>query len=182
MPSKIEKQLTPEQVVELLETLVRTPGGQVLRVIQAEAAKRGIEISPMGATSFRDGALHPYIAKLKAARQKSEMLAEAVTAGDESGLLAAARTGLAEQVVDFILTEEPNAKGFGGLAKTLSMLSSSNQGDRLLAVRLSEYEARDAERKAAAAKLEAKKTRLVKKGGLSDEAIGLMEEAIGLSS
>ena len=61
MPSKIESQLTPEQVVELLETLVKTPGGHVLRVIQAEAEKRGITVSPMGASSFRDATLHPYI-------------------------------------------------------------------------------------------------------------------------
>lgn len=180
--NKIEKQLTPEEVVGLLEVLAKTPGGKVLRVIQGEAEKRGISVSLMGAASFRDAALHPYIAKLKAARQKSEMLAEAVTAGDEGGLLSAARTGLAEQVVDFIMTEEPDPKGFGGLAKTLSMLSGAHQGDRLLAAKLAEYEARDEARKAEAAKLEARKNRLVKKGGLSDEAIKLMEEAVGLSS
>ena len=182
MPSKIETELTPEQVVELLETLAKTPGGSVLRVIQAEAEKRGISVSLMGATSFRDGALHPYIAKLKAARQKSEMLAEAVTAGEESGLLAAARTGLAEQVVDFIMTEEADPKGFGGLAKTLSMLSGANQNDRLLAVKLAEYVARDEARKAEAAKLEARKTALVQKGGLSPEAIALMEATMKILS
>ena len=182
MPSKIETQLTPEQVVELLDTLVKTPGGHVLRVIQAEAQKRGITVSPMGASSFRDATLHPYIVKLRAARHKSEMLAEAVTAGDESGLLQAARTGLAEQVVDFIMSEGVEAKEFSGLAKTLSMLSGANQGDRLLAVKLAEYVARDEARKAEAAKLEARRTALVQKGGLSEEAIALMEATMKILS
>ncbi len=180
MASKIEKELTPAEVVELLETLAKTPGGHMLSVIQEEAEKRGIKVSLMGATSFRDGALHPYLEKLKHARQKSEMLAEAITAGDEGGLLAGARTALAEQVVDFLMNEGANVKQFGGLAKTLSMLSSSHQGDRLMAARLLEFEAKEEGRKAEAEKLNAKKRALVEKGGLSQEAIELMEESLQL--
>lgn len=180
MASKIETELTPLEVVELLETLAKTPGGHVLTVIQAEAKKRGIEVSLMGASTFRDGALQPFLAKLKSAKQKSVALAEAVTAGDESGLLAATRTALAEQVFDFVMEEEPDAKNFGGLAKTLSMLTSANTGDRMAAAKLREMEAKDEERKASLAKLEARKNAIKKKGGFSDEAIALMEETIGL--
>lgn len=182
MASKIEKELTPAEVVELLETLAKTPGGHMLSVIQDEAEKRGIKVSLMGATSFRDGALHPYLEKLKHARQKSEMLAEAITAGDEGGLLAGARTALAEQVVDFLMNEGATVKQFGGLAKTLSMLSSSHQGDRLMAARLLEFEAKEEERQNAKVRLEEKKAAITKKGGMSDEAISLMEEALGLLS
>jgi hypothetical protein len=180
MPSKIEKELTPEQVVELLETLAKTEGGAVLRVIQAEARKRGIEVSLVGASSFRDGALHPYLAKLKAARQKSEMLADAVAEGDESGLLAGARTILAERVADFLLDDGDgvNQKQFSALAKTLAMLSGANQSDKITNARLREYEAKEAERSAAKAVLEKRKGQLLEKGGLSAEAIQLMEDTL----
>lgn len=181
MASKIEKELTPEEVVELLVTLANTPGGEILRVIQAEAAKRGVEISTTGATSFRDAALHPYLAKLKMARQKSEMLAEAVTAGDETGLLSGGRTALAEKVVDFLMTDEATPKQFSSLALTLQMLSSSNQGAKMTEARLREFEAKEEARAAEKAKLEKRKTALVRKGGLSEEAIALMDEALGLS-
>lgn len=180
MASKISKELTPEELVELLETLAKTPGGHLLRVIQAEAEKRGIEVSLMGATSFRDGEVLPYIAKLKSARQKSLALAEAVTAGDEQGLLAAARTGLAEQVFDFITEDAVDPDNFGALANTLSKLSGSNQADRITAARLKEYEVKEEQRQREAAKLEKRKNALKKKGGLSDEAIQLLEESINL--
>lgn len=180
MPSKIEKELTPEEVVELLETLVATPGGHVLRVIQEEAEKRGIQVSLMAASSFRDSALQPFLEQLKSAKRKSMALAEAVTAGDEQGLLAAARTGLAEQVFDFVMEKEPDSKNFGGLAKTLSMLSGSNQADSITQARLREYKVKDEERLAAKAKLEERKSAMVNKGGLSQEAIELMEESLNL--
>lgn len=180
MPSKIEKELTPEQVVELLDTLAKTPGGAVLRVIQEEAEKRGLKISPMSATSFRDGALHPYLARLKMARQKSEMLAEAVTSGDETGLLAGGRTALAEKVVDFLMTDDATPKQFSSLALTLQMLSSSNQNDKMTAVKLRNFEVREEERLAAKAKLEQRKNALTEKGGVSMEAIELMEDALQL--
>lgn len=180
MATKIEKELTPEEVVELLDTLAKTPGGMTLATIQAEVKKRGIKVSLMGATSFRDAALHPYLEKLKLARQKSEMLAEAVTAGDETGLLSGGRTALAEKVVDFLMTDEATPKQFSSLALTLQMLSSSNQGAKMTEARLREFEAKEESRQAEKAKLEKRKTALVRKGGLSDEAIKLMDDAVGL--
>lgn len=180
MASKIERELTPVEVVELLDKLASTPGGAVLRVIQEEARKRGIEVSPMGAASFRDGALHPYLVKLREARQKSTMLAEAVAAGDETGLLTSARTMLADKINDVLMSDEVTDKQIGGLSKALGMLSSANQQGRMTEARLKEYEARDEERREAKAKLDTRKKALAKKGGLSKEAIELMEEAINL--
>lgn len=187
MASKIEKELTPEEVVELLVTLANTPGGHILRVIQAEAEKRGVKISQMGASTFRDGTLHPYLEKLKMARQKSEMLAEAMTAGDESGLISGGRTALAEKVVDFLMTDDATPKQFSSLALTLQLLSSSNQGDkkteaalRMVEARLREFEAKEEERKRETAKLIERKNALTKKQGLSKEAIELMEQTFEL--
>jgi hypothetical protein len=185
MPSKIEKELTPEEVVGMLDTLAKTPGGDVLRVIQAEAEKRGIKVSLMGASSFRDGALHPYITRLREAKLKSEMLADAITSGDETGLLAGARTTLAEQMIDFLMTDGATPKQFSSLAMALNMLSSSNQGDKktaaaleVTAARLREFEAKEEERKQKAQELDRRKRALVEKGGLSEEAVALMEEAL----
>ncbi|MEO5914852.1 MAG: hypothetical protein ABIS50_11505 [Luteolibacter sp.] len=180
MSSKVEKELTPEEVVELLEALAKTPGGHVLAVIKEAAKKRGVEISLMGASSFRDGALHPYLTRLREARHKSEMLAEAVTAGDESGLLAGGRTALAEKVVDFLMTDDATPKQFSSLALTLQMLSSSNQGDKLTQAKLRAFEVKEEERQAAKQKIEEKKAALIKKGGVSKEAIELMEESLEL--
>ena len=185
MPSKIEKELTPEEVVGMLDTLAKTPGGDVLRVIQAEAEKRGIKVSLMGASSFLDGALHPYITRLREAKLKSEMLADAITSGDETGLLAGARTTLAEQMIDFLMTDGATPKQFSSLAMALNMLSSSNQGDKktaaaleVTAARLREFEAKEEERKRKAQELDRRKRALVEKGGLSEEAVALMEEAL----
>lgn len=182
MASKIETELTPEQVVELLDVLAKTPGGEVLRVIQAAAAKRGIEISLPSASTFRDAALKPFLERLKSAKHKSEMLAKAVTAGDENGLLASARTLLAEKINDVLTTDDVamNEKQMLSLSKSLGTLSISNQGDRMTAARLREYEAKEAARKESALKLEARKNAIKKKGGFSDEAIALMEETLGL--
>lgn len=187
MASKISKELTPEQVVELIATLAKTPGGKMLRVIQAEAKKRGVEISIMGATSFRDEELQPYLETLKRAKAKSELLATALIDGDESGLLASNRMLLAEKVSDFLLTEETSPKQFSSLALTLQMLSSANQGDKktnaaleLAQAKLREFEAKEQARKDAAAKLERRANAIKRKGGLSDEAIQLLEESINL--
>lgn len=180
MGSKIESELTPEEVVELLEALAKTKGGEKLRVIREAAKERGIEVSLMGASSFRDGALHPYLEKLKMAKQTSQMIAEVAEAGDETGLLVGGRTKLAEEVLDFLMTNKPDVKEFSGLAKTLSMLSGSNQGDRMAAAKLKEMEAKEEERQAEKKKLEEKFNKAKEKGSLSQEAIELIEEQIQL--
>jgi Protein of unknown function (DUF3486) len=180
VPSKLETSLTPEQVVELLETLAKTPGGVILREIQAAAKLRGIEISLPSASNFRDKALEPYLQKLKHAREKSLALAEAVTEGDESGLLTSARTLLAERINDLLLADdyEQGEKEFLALSKALSGLSSSNQGDRMTRARLRELEAKELDRKKQAELLEGRKTALLEKGGISAEAIRLFEDAV----
>lgn len=181
MGSKVAKELTPVEVVELVAALANTPGGHILRVIQDEAAKRGIDISLMGATSFRDAELNPFLEKLRNARAKSQALSEALTGGDEAGLLSAGRIMLAEKINDLLMADgEINRKDLGGLAKALSGLTTANTGDRMTAARLRELEAKEAERQAAKATLEEKRKALVKKGGVSKEAIELMEEQFQL--
>lgn len=182
MASKIERKLTPAEVVEMLDTLVKTEGGVVLRVIQEEAKKRGLDISPMSARSFRDAKLKPYLERLALIKEKSKALAEMMTDGDEAGLLATARVNLAEKVSDYLMDEEIESKEYPSLAKTLTMLSSANQGDAVTRARLREFEAKEEERKAEAAKLEERKRALVNKGGLSEEAITLMEETLKILS
>ena len=59
MPSKIEKELTPEEVVELLATLAKTPGGHILRVIQEEAQKRQAQQAPQGSPQTMPGLAQP---------------------------------------------------------------------------------------------------------------------------
>lgn len=181
MASKIEKELTPKQVVELLETLAKTPGGKVLRVIKDEAKKRGIEVSLMGATSFRDSTLQPYLDKLKNAKNKSQALAAAVADGDESGLLSSARTMLAEKINDVLMSDENvPKKEFLALSLALKGLTSANTGDRLATARLRELEAKEEERQRAKALLEEKFNNLKNKGALSKESIELMEEQFQL--
>jgi len=138
--TKIETRLSPAEVVELLHTLIATPGGDKLRVIREEAAKRGIAISISGAAAFRDAALSPFLETLRKAKEKSKLLAEMVSDGDESGLLAAGRTKLAEQVTDFIMGDGADPEQYAALAKTLSLLSGSHQADRVTALRVRKME------------------------------------------
>lgn len=182
MASKIADKLTPIEVAEFLEGLAKTEGGEKLRVIQAEAEKRGIRVSLMGASTFRDNELKPYLEKLKFAKEKSAILSEALADGSEEGLLAGARTRLAEGIVDFLMTDEVQPKQFSSLAVALQMLSSSNQGERGLRIRLAKYESDERERREAAEELQRKKNSIVEKGGLSEEAIQLMEETLKILS
>lgn len=177
MATKVAKELTPVEVVELVVALANKKGGEVLRVIQDEAKARGVNISLMGATSFRDSELNPFLEKLRNARAKSQALSEALTGGDEAGLLSTARIMLAEKINDLLMADgEMDRKDFAGLAKALSGLTTANTGDRMTVARLKVLEAKEEERQAAKATLEEKRNALVKKGGLSKEAIALMEE------
>lgn len=183
MASKIADKLTPIEVAEFLEKLAKTEGGEKLRVIQMEAEKRGIRVSLMGAATFRDGELKPYLERLKYAREKSLALAEAVTAGDEDGLLASGRTLLADKINDLLLADvDMGEKEYLALSKALGSLSTSNQGERGLRIRIARYEREEQERREAAELLEQKKRSIVEKGGLSEEAIALMEETLKILS
>ena len=59
--------------------------------------------------------------------------------------------------------------------EAVAKLRQSNQSEKLALARLREYEAKEELRLRAAEELERKKLALVKKGGLSDEALELME-------
>lgn len=183
MASKIEDSMSPAEVVELLLALAETEGGEKLRIIRDEAQKRGVQVSLMGATTFRDNQLKPFLEKLKFAKEKSSALAAVMEGGGEEGLLASARTRLAEEMSDFLMADGPvSKKDFVSLAKALSALSASNQGDRALRMRIAQYEAQEKERQEAAARLEEKKKKMLEKGGLSEEAIALMEETLKILS
>lgn len=66
--SKIETELSEEQLQEFCTRLANTPK-LTLKKLQSMAAELGIEVSLMGAKSFRDGAFAEHIEKCAA--QKS---------------------------------------------------------------------------------------------------------------
>ena len=65
--SKIETELSEEQLQDFCSRLANTPK-LTLKKLQSMAAELGIEVSLMGAKSFRDGAFAEHIEKMRRAK------------------------------------------------------------------------------------------------------------------
>jgi hypothetical protein len=98
---KISQTLAPEDLEAFCGALLSLPVGQrTLARIQALAAARGIAISPMSATAFRDGTLNDYATRLRLKAERAATIASAASGGQS--LAAAAETLLAESIFDHL--------------------------------------------------------------------------------
>jgi hypothetical protein len=97
MATKIEQALTPEQLHDFLRRAAQLPGSQ-LKDIQALAAECGIEISLMGARSFKKGPFADYLAELKAKREFAEDISTVAKGG--MGMADASATILSQKIFD----------------------------------------------------------------------------------
>lgn len=102
MPTIIEQKLSDERLEKFLAELHATPGTRTLRVIQETAARYGIKISPMAATSFRDGPLDDYLAALKAKSERAQRVAAYAREG--VSMTEAASLRLQESVFDKLMS------------------------------------------------------------------------------
>lgn len=175
MPNKIEQELSAEELEGFVKELAALPG-LTLAKIQAAARTRGINVSLMSASAFRDKNLAEYLHRLRGASESAQLIAEAISGNAEGNILDGAALMLSQRINDLLVP--------GGVADlteirqavaAVAQLRQSNQSEKLALARLREYEAKEELRKRAAEELERKKQALVQKGGLSEEALELME-------
>lgn len=175
MPNKIEQELSAEDLEAFVKELAGLKG-LTLAKIQSAAKERGIEISLMSASAFRDKNLAGYLQRIRGASESAKAIAEALANQAEGNLLDGAALMLSQRITDLLMADGVvQLDDIRSAIDAVSKLRASNQGEKLLAARLREYEVKEAERKAAAEELERRKQALVSRGGLSEEALDLME-------
>lgn len=175
MPNKIESAMTAEELADFLGELAGMRG-ITLAKIQEAARGRGIEISLMGATSFRDKNLAGYLARMREASAGAKMIADAISGGAEGNILDGAALILSQKLNDVLMADEvQDLKEIRAAIAAVARLRASNSSEKLSAARLREYEAAEAARRDAAAVLEERKHALVKRGGISEDALALIE-------
>ncbi len=107
--NKIAQTLSPQDLSEFIDECWHTQGGLTLSKIQGLAEKRGLKISLMAATSFRDTTFARHLASIKQARELGEQIKELKRTGgnvaDSLGDL------LSHKVMDLLTREEGSATG-----------------------------------------------------------------------
>lgn len=182
---KIEAELGADACQELVAALAAEPN-ITLKRIQEIARERGIEVSLMGAKTFRDGPFESHLAKLAAARDLALKVAGIQEQNTGATLADAASAVIANIVFDELSSgaarvDEQGNIDLDTLSKVVARLRTGDQRGRLLEAKLREMEAKEAERKAKARELQAQMTKDKQgKQGLTRETLERIEELIGL--
>lgn len=193
MPTLIEQKLSEQQLEKFLSDLHATPGTRTLRVIQELAARYGIKISGMAASSFRDGPLEEYLTTLKAKSERAQRVAAYAREG--VSMTEAASIRLQESVFDKLMSgdvedltaEERNIysliieRARLGDQRGAKLAADLKLRDEQLAELRAEREKREASLRAAAAALQ--KTTDKPKASpdeIRSQAVALIDEVMGI--
>lgn len=146
MPNKIEGSLSHAQLAALLDELRGVSAKPTLAQIQEAAARHGVQVSLMGAKTFRDSTFDAHLARLRAGREKSAQILAAVREGGAHPLDAVEEAAAADLLDAYTSGEEVDT---AALVKTALALRSSiesrhdrNRADAELERKLRETEAR----------------------------------------
>lgn len=205
MPGKIENTLSVEQLDAFLAELRGLSAKPTLAQIQEAAKRYGVEVSLMGAKTFRDNTFAGHLARLSNGREKAAQILAAVREGGAHPLDAVEEAAAADLLDAYTSGEDVDT---GAIVKIALQLRASleqrkdrDRQDADLARKLRETEskiqladsqlklrdqqiakledaARERAEKNAAAK--AALSQLRKKGGLTKEALAEMEAAAAL--
>lgn len=80
-PNKIEQSLSLAQLQAMLEELKALAAKPTLAQIQAVAKRYGVEVSLMGAKTFRDNTFEAHLARLARGREKTQTVLKAIGGG-----------------------------------------------------------------------------------------------------
>ena len=176
--SKIETSLSEDALQDFCKTLAATPN-LTLKKLQSMAAERGIEVSLMGARTFRDGAFKEHLERLRKARDLARQVAE-FNNSDAAGTLADAGAAVLMQKVFDEMTA--GAVDVDVLSKIIARWRSGDHRQRelnaklqLMEKQIAEYERRDREREERKAEL----SKAISKG-LGKATLREIEEKIKL--
>lgn len=193
MPTLIEQKLSEEQLEKFLAELHATPGTRTLRVIQEAAARHGIQISGMAASSFRDGPLEDYLTALKAKSERAQRVAAYAREG--VSMTEAASIRLQESVFDKLMSGEvadltADERNIYSLIIERARLGDQRGArlaldlklrDEQLAELRAEREQREAALRAAAATLQQTTSRpKATPDEIRSQAVALIDEVMGL--
>jgi len=181
--NKLEKNLSAEDLQAFIRELAEQSANPTLAAIQKLAENYDIKISHESARSFKKKNFQRFLDKISGARERAEVLSNAITGQEEGDIAAGVGILITEQITDLLMQDRDDGytpKDLESLSKALNLLRSSNQNERILEARLKEFEAKQEEREAKKAELEAKKKKALSKGGVSEETLAIIEEAIGL--
>lgn len=178
--SKIEAELSEEQLQDFCNRLANTPK-LTLKKLQSMAAELGIEVSLMGAKSFRDGAFAEHIDKMRRAKELALQLREVGNADAAGSIADAGALVLMQQVYDALT--KGDEVDFDTFSKIIARLRSGDHRLREVNAKLKEYEHREAEWKRKEAERESTKAELSKaisKRGIGEDTLREIEEKIKL--
>jgi hypothetical protein len=186
MPNKIEQSLSLDDLRALVAELAAASAAPTLKQIQEAAARRGVRVSLMGASAFRDKNFEGYLAELRRKSEAATLIAEATAAGGTAADAAAALGS--DLILDQLMAGTLEGEGLDRAMLTISRLRAGNQASAKLRADLAlrdeqiaklQAEATARAEKAAAAKA-ALETISKSKGGLTPETLKRIEEAAGL--
>ena len=193
MANKIATSLPLAELRALCDELAAASGEPTLKQIQDAAAARGVRISLMAATSFRDSTFEGYLAELRRKREAADLIAEAASAGASQSDAAAAL--LNQQMLDRLMAGEQFApEEFAQTVLNVSRLRAGDQAGKKLRAdlalaekngrlkdeQLAKAQNEAAERAERNAKAKAALDGLKSKGGLTAATLKQIEEAASL--
>lgn len=205
MPNKIEGSLSHEQLQAFLDELKGIAAKPTLAQIQTAAKRHGIEVSLMGAKTFRDTTFRAHLDRLSTGREKAAQILQAVRDGGAHPLDAVEEAAAADLLDAYTSGDEVDVAGLVKIAMTLrssieqrkgrdradadlarkqreteAKLQLADQQLALKAEQVRKLEADRAERERRNAEAKEKLAAATKKGGLTKESLKRIEEAAAL--
>jgi hypothetical protein len=174
--NKIAKELSAEQLTELLDKCWKTPG-LTLKKIADLAAGYGVSVSLMGATSFRDSTFARHLQRIGKAAELRDQLRDATKAGNSTA--DAAALIISDEVLDKLVNRDPDEElDLDVLSKIVKRLRDSEARKMATDVLVKEYERKEAERAEKKKEITEKIATAKSKGGLTPETIKEIEEKL----
>lgn len=168
--NKIATELTAEQLQQFLDKCWKTPG-LTLKKVQELAEGFGIEVSLMGAKSFRDTTFARHLQRLSKANELAEQVRALKNAGAGHTIADAAAAIISDEVMDKLINRDPDEElDLDVLSKIVKRLRDSDQRSAALQQRVREYEEK-------MASVQAGVEQAKSKGGLTPETLRQIEEA-----
>lgn len=137
MATKIETDLTPEELMEFFRRIAQTKGGATIARIQAIASEFGVTISHQTANEYRKGIVADYLDSLKRNAEQAELITAVAKGG--LGLTDAAAVKLAVKINDDLdRSADLTADEKNSYSLAISRLRSGDQRSRFLEAKLRE--------------------------------------------
>jgi len=148
MPNKIEGSLPHDRLVAFLDELRAMSAKPTLTMIQAAAKRYGIDVSLMGAKTFRDNTFAAHLQRLAAGREKSAQILAAVREGGAHPLDAVEEAAAADLLDAYTSGEDVDVEQLVKVALNLrgsiEQRKNRDRSDRDLDRKLADSEAKRA--------------------------------------